>query len=463
MYDDYGTAGVRTDDRVTRREGNDKTQASLLFRVRTRGPPARWTLTTLTTLRDEGLPGPVGARDPYGRFRTFWGLASLDGTVPVTTGQVRVRAWTQGREEVLRPPAGDPLVERQGQGALQADVRLARGPGSGGAVTRLRFEGRAATSEEGAAQRATWSTTVDGAWRPGPAVTLEAVVLGQGLWTARAGQDLASSFILAPRGAIAYRPGPAWTLRAAGGRTWRPPDFLELFGDRGPVQGRADLRPERGVFVDAGARFDGTDAGVEAGVFASQLRDRIVFVQNGQRAVVPVNVGQSLSAGLEAAGWLHGQVLDLRGQGTLNPTWVQSERAGQDRRPIPRVPAVTVVLDGGVRWRTYARLAGSVDLVAGNAWDEANLSRAAPRLLAGTYMTLQPDAGWPSVSLEVRNLTNQLAQAGPRDFGNPDDDRALRPLTDFVGYPLPGRTLLVTFRWTAPSASTRSPTASRLR
>jgi hypothetical protein len=52
-------------------------------------------------------------------------------------------------------------------------------------------------------------------------------------------------------------------------------------------------------------------------------------------------------------------------------------------------------------------------------------------------------------AIDVLNLTDRFVQVVPRDSLNPDDDAVVvDPITDFVGYPLPGRTVLATLRWT---------------
>ena len=46
------------------------------------------------------------------------------------------------------------------------------------------------------------------------------------------------------------------------------------------------------------------------------------------------------------------------------------------------------------------------------------------------------------------NLTDRIVEVVPRNPLDPSDDaRVIQPTTDFVGYPLPGRTVLVTLRW----------------
>jgi hypothetical protein len=133
---------------------------------------------------------------------------------------------------------------------------------------------------------------------------------------------------------------------------------------------------------------------------------------------------------------------------------VRNERVpALDGKRLPRVPVASAIADLGLRWNERGRLAWQVDAVAGNAWDEANRTVAAPRILHGVALRLQRGPGWPAVTFEVRNLLDTRAQAMPLEPARPDGARVLRPITDFAGYPLPGRTALVTVRWTPDEAA----------
>ncbi|HNC98340.1 MAG TPA: hypothetical protein PKW90_19565, partial [Myxococcota bacterium] len=54
--------------------------------------------------------------------------------------------------------------------------------------------------------------------------------------------------------------------------------------------------------------------------------------------------------------------------------------------------------------------------------------------------------------VEVLNLLDVRGMAVPRDPLNPRSSaEVVKPLTDFAGFPLPGRTILVGLRWTGRS------------
>ena len=56
-------------------------------------------------------------------------------------------------------------------------------------------------------------------------------------------------------------------------------------------------------------------------------------------------------------------------------------------------------------------------------------------------------AGPWSVEADVLNLTNRISERVPLDPLRPEGERVEQPVTDFAGYPLPGRTFLLTMRW----------------
>ena len=92
------------------------------------------------------------------------------------------------------------------------------------------------------------------------------------------------------------------------------------------------------------------------------------------------------------------------------------------------------------------RLGHTFSYTADNYWDATNFFLAAPRSIHGAFLRV----GAPRLSLEgsVLNLTNQTVAIMDRNpLSDEDDTPVLQPVTDFIGYPLPGRTWLLTLRW----------------
>jgi len=454
-FDDNNTPYNRIDDRLRRREGNARRQASGLIRLRGSRDP-RWSVLAAATLRDEGLPGPIGG-SPQGRLGTGWAL--LGGRWaggPLSS----LSTWAQLRDTRMQPPSGSPSRQRQGQVGLLGTTGAAVHP-----QLRLGLTGQARLDLQGVPGTGELPLRVAGVglaharWSPRPDLVLEPVVHTQ-LWTDRGFPDdapeQATRLALNPRLTVRLDASDTVVLHAAGGRAVRPPDFLELFGDRGVVVGNSALRPERSLWADAGVRVLGERTTLELSAFAQDTVDRIVFVQNSASTLVPVNTEPSLSAGLElGAETTWREHADAR----LNLTWTETRVHGggttQGKR-LPRIPRLAGHLDLGVRPVAEIRLGADLDVVSGNPWDIANLVVAPARILGGASIRYTPGGRAPSLHLAVRNITNTLAQPGPADPRYPDGPRVLRPITDFAGYPLPGRTLLIGLTWTprAPRSST---------
>ncbi|MDD3642249.1 MAG: TonB-dependent receptor, partial [Candidatus Krumholzibacteria bacterium] len=133
-----------------------------------------------------------------------------------------------------------------------------------------------------------------------------------------------------------FRLNPAgWiTLKGNWGEHYRLPTFFELFGDLGTVTGVPDLGPERGVNRDIGIICSAERLwrierpSLEAVWIANDVDDLILFFQNSQYTVRPVNIGAARIEGLElsAAGTLGG-ALRLTGH------WSRIE--ARDTGPIP--------------------------------------------------------------------------------------------------------------------------------
>ena len=258
---------------------------------------------------------------------------------------------------------------------------------------------------------------------------------------------------LSPRTGVLFRPSPSFALKGNVGRYFRAPDLSERFGDQGAVRGNPDLVPERGLQADASARFEHEgergNVALEVGHFWNGATDLIVYVQNAQRTLYPVNIGRATVEGWEAA--VDVSALDsIDVAGTL--TWTQSENRTDDPavfgNQLPRVPRWD--MESTVSWHhdERVRVGHTFSFADGNYWDATNWYRAAPRRLEGVFVRVQPWETGPSFEGDVRNLTGQFVEVVPRNPLDPKDDgRIVQPITDYVGYPLPGRTFLFSMRW----------------
>ncbi len=212
-------------------------------------------------------------------------------------------------------------------------------------------------------------------------------------------------------------------------RTVRIPTWIELFGHRGGVDGNRELLPEQITSVDLPVcpRNTGRWSGRAAG-FHAQPDDTIIFVQNSQKTSRAINLGSTVSRGLElelvaevASGW------SLNTNVTLQRAENRSEDAYTDGNSLPFLPELEAYarLSGRVhRWRPWFEASH----LSNNYRDRSNteLNKAPARTLLNLgvgrdwYPAWRGLAGSISVLAEVINLTDNAVY-------------------DVAGFPLPGR------------------------
>ena len=490
-FTDSGTLYNLDDDAFVQRQNNDKRQLAAIARWRLRGDGLELSVSDSFLAREEGLPGPITSPTTTTRLGTQRNLASarLEGhggalrasgllwnqlrgeTLDdrggeigvgaqwrhyrtVTTGLTGHAAWglrswlvpsltLTGRHDgfvqtdLLTESAEEPRSRLAGSAAASASLRawgdrLLLEPVLQASVLDSRMLGGADSENLGGA-----GTNRDVSWAPTPRVGLLVRP-----WVG-AGEDGDPS------------PLAGLALKANAGQFFRPPDFTELFGDRGGVVGNEELNPERGWQWDAGLRWVAPAGGGSAGVvdlafFQSSVQDRILFVQNSQHTSVPVNLGQSWTQGVEAAIALE---LFSRVDSQSNLTWTLSRNLTPQRdvadKQLPGIPTWELYQGTGVHWGEHVRLGHSWSYTDGTYLDATNWFLAPPRSLHGAFLRVG-HRGF-SFELSVLNLLDrQLAWADRNPLSDDDDTLAPGPITDFFGYPLPGRTWLVSLAWTDP-------------
>ncbi|MEC7947357.1 MAG: TonB-dependent receptor [Myxococcota bacterium] len=475
---DRGTLYNLLDDRRLQRANNDKGQLSVHGRTRLGSDRLRLTLLDAVLRREEGLPGHANMPAGSARLETNRNLAVAQ--VDARGGRARGwgRAWLLTRRETLDDRAGEIGIGTQHQQTDTASLglathgRVALGPHAVPTVTasgridqvaiddlltgtasdpRRRFAVQASASADIILLRETLvvSPVVLGQhqrYNASDAMTVDGTAI-----TRNAAKDL---WRADPRLGMRYRPLPGLAVKATGGRYLRAPDFTELFGDRGAMIGNPDLEPETGWAWDIGAagRADGADWGAVSGEIAHFWRasqDLIVWSQNSQRTMVPVNVGEAWVQGLEFSG-----TLDLLGAVDLDASLTRTvsvnlvPRAAVANNQLPRIPPWEAWIGTSIHHREAIRIGHGWSYTAPNYWDATNYFLTPARSLHDAFIRVAPA---PAVSLEaaVRNLANRRVEVVDRDpLDDTSDARRVQALNDFTGYPLPGRTFLFTLTWT---------------
>ncbi|MCB9765375.1 MAG: TonB-dependent receptor [Alphaproteobacteria bacterium] len=485
-FSDNGTEYNLFDDSRPTRANNDKRQLNLHGRWRVGTRRARFSLLEAFLSRDEGIPGHVNSPTTAVDLGTTRSLtsASLEGQRGPLAAEGR--AWLYLREERFDDREGEIGVgtqwneDRFGSLGALGHAAWAPLPQLSPALTASLRQDRYTTTnlltrETLDAARVRYAGTLSlsaDAWLWGERLVLSPVLQGTWLDNRSLGAVPFSEEPIAPdsrktyrridpRGGVLLRPVPLVAVKANAGRYLRPPDFTELFGDRGAVVGNTDLRPERGLQADAGVRVMLPEpwpvaGAVEAGVYWSRVDDLIVMVQNAQRTMVPMNLdaarvrGVELALSLDAFGWVSSQ-----SNLTFNQSEIRTDNAAWDGNQLPRLPRWEAAQRTAVVWGDRLRVGHTWSYTDGNYWDRTNWYRAAPRSIHGVFVRVRPLPRGPDVELDLLNLTDRTVEVVPRNPLDPSDDaRVVQPITDFVGYPLPGRTVLLTLRWALETGPT---------
>jgi iron complex outermembrane receptor protein len=478
-----GTFNDAEDDVVLPRANNDHDQLDVVGRARLVVGPATLAVADQLGWSDGGVPGPRFEQTSEARFGELRNLLSGSAVLDLDP-RVDLRgdlSWLFLRER-FRDPLGEVGVvaaqtadqHNQVTGGLLVPIEpldwLEIVPGVRTVVDTYTPVDQASTrTDDSTRLRLATTITVGASLEPWdgrlgvmPAIgvyLLDNRFLGdlpfEDVPMAGDGEEFAAEAM--PRIAVAVRPTGWLTIRAAAARSFRPPTFVELFGDRGGLIGNARLRPETAHTLDASARVAGAphalfDGSVEVGYFRSDAQDRIVFRPNGQGISTPVNFGGSTIQGIEAAGQARLFKYALLGAAV---TWADSRiTEGQPAHlgnRLPHVPEWEVDVTAGFEFAPYVRAGWAFRYTAGTYDSRTNLFLQPPRPLHSAWVRLQPGPMWPWIAFEAHNLGDVTTYDIRRDPIRSDTgDLVTVPVEDFRGNPLPGRSFLVSIGWTDP-------------
>jgi len=462
FFDDNGTPLNAFDDTTTRRKNNAFDSAEMLAKVRY-SAAAGTTLTGVEEvfLNDQGVPGIGAFQSDDASLRELRSLTYLrldshdlgrpgiDGSTigyfvfdreafRDVAGQIGVgnvatdnRTYSSGLDNRVATHVGTHEIEARldaGGEVFQPRDDLAV-DSVGPDQTRVRFD---------VALGDTWGL-LDDRLLLQPSLRYEHVhddfggTVGAGGILSPQGHG-ADRDLVTPRLGLRFECLPGLALRANAGRYARAPNFSELFGNRGSVIGNPDLKPEKGINADLGFVFVRDALGslthlrAEATGFMSEVDDLIVLVQNSQRTAVPRNVARARVVGSELS--LALRILDHIHL-ALNYTYQNArDHSGIPARDGNRLP-------GRPAHAFYARaeyhlgpgqLFYEIDLLASNFLDQANFHEVKDRTVHTIGIASRLPWAPLNVTVEVRNVSdNQVEDVG--------------------GYPLPGRSVFGSVRW----------------
>jgi len=255
---------------------------------------------------------------------------------------------------------------------------------------------------------------------------------------------------MTPRAAARLSLVEGLQLRVSGGRYFRPPTSIELFGDRGFMVGNEGLIPETGTTVDGGFTVD-TGEGrfglyAQAAAFATWSENLITWTSTAH-VLRAANISAAAVRGVELGLSAHAfsQQLALQGSYTLLESRNESEARHQKGAPLPGRP----------RHQLFARLAAAqpvtlfdtpltgklfydLELASGTFLDPSSRYELPAYALHGLGGELRAGERL-HIALAVRNLLNRRTTRWQPPVQNSAPIRV--PFADFIDYPLPGRSI----------------------
>ena len=457
FYDDNRTIFNQDDDQYKNRSNNEKWQGNTMLVHRKNN----WSFLHNSMLREEGLPGSIDMTTQTVRMRTQNHLSSIQWHSEETSLEQQFSAWNLFREETLEDRNaeiyGAEIWNRWSfqnigtKGFLQWNDQNLWIPSIG---LTLRKDSASQADLLNSTPEDPFERYV-GILQLGAKRFLlhdKLLISGAAQGYLIANQNQTSwlpKWAFTGRSSIQYT-SSSWGLWSAIQSGFRPPDLTELFGNRGMQKGNPDLRPEHAVTWDTGVSWAFQSLQIQSAYFTRYAQDDIILVQNAQRQSIPINFARTQTQGLELALlWNPKEWLNWNISGTFTHSENQSTLESLQGNQLPNVPKWMLqnhlqIHDGPISL-TY-----NTFFVAGNPWDATNVYWSPQRLIHNAHLHIRPSAPWPSLSLEMRNITNTITEQAPIDPLQPDLGLRRQAVSDFIGYPIAGRVWLCTLSWNTP-------------
>ena len=484
-YDDKGTNLILSDDEEVTRQNNGHDQAELVGRMRQERGPWALEVGSRSFWRTQGLPGPGSVQAESASATTvgqtidgklskssLWGSSRLIGRA----SSFASFEWQhyQDREGEVRLGVQD---SRQWWLSTGVSGRVSIDAGDAHLIS-IGADGR---FEIAAFSDAVTDSDVRGrGWRVGSGLLVmdeislgasERIVLAPATrldWMRTnplgdVNQPVVGEDELMPRTDVFWSPRISGRVRVLDGAVFkgsmgyyvREPTVPELFGGRGVHVGNPTLVSERGISSDIGvivapsASLGALDRMyLESAAFWRRPRDTIVY-----RTTIggSFNLGDTSMIGTEIGGSIR-----VAKTATLsaNYSWVKTRQdstlPSYDGKPLPHAPEHQLYARLDIAHSLYQRLAvlwSDVSLTSGNYLDLAGLSPVPARRFIGLGMKLET-LSKVVIGVEVKNITDEHIESVEYDPPpSPELAHVPRAISDFYGYPLPGRAVYLTLEW----------------
>lgn len=250
------------------------------------------------------------------------------------------------------------------------------------------------------------------------------------------------------------------SIKASAGWYVRLPTLVELFGNRGTIIGSPALRPERGPSLDAGVVWAPAKAlaqgeidriFVEAAGFGSRPRDTIALVTSVGYVARAMNVAASEAYGGElVASARFARMVTVTANYTRLVTEQHAMEISFNNKELPRMPGHQVYARADVTRRALGRRADvwvDTSFQSTSYLDQANLQIVPARVLVGTGARVELAAGL-GLALTVENVADTRIEMLPLvPAPRPDLTETPTALSDYAGFPLPGRSFYLALDW----------------
>lgn len=457
FFDDNRTIFNDEDDQYKYRSNNDKWQGNTLF-MHQKG---KWSFLHNSMFREEGLPGSIDMTTQNVRMQTHNHLSAIKWDNEGAPFERKISMWNLFRTEEL----DDRNAEIYGaelwnqwsfqsiglKGFVQWNDQLNWLPSIG---TTIRKDSASQVNKITNEPQTSFERYVGIMQAGKKKMFLEDKLLFTGavqsfVLVNQNEDELLPKWALTGRGSAQYA-FDEWMLWSAIQSGFRPPDLTELFGNRGMQQGNPDLRPEHAITWDAGFSWAFEQVQLQSAYFARYAQDDIILVQNAQKQSIPINFASTQTHGLELSVlWAPQDWLNWNVSGTYTHSENKSILESLEGNQLPNVPKWMVQnhlqLHNGPISLTY-----NTFFVAGNPWDATNIYWSPQRLIHNGHLHIHPPLPWPTLSLEMRNMGNSMTEQAPIDPLQPDLGSRTQAVSDFIGYPIPGRVWLCTLSWSVP-------------
>ncbi|MBM74123.1 MAG: hypothetical protein CMK59_01875 [Proteobacteria bacterium] len=445
-FDNNSTLYNTQDDQFRKRHNNHKTQGSVLGSLKINGTQLLYS----GLLRSTGIPGSISMRTEQTAFDVKQHMLNVRQVYSTLKSHHQINAWSVIRNEHYRDPLGE-----LPSGAQETDSLFTTIGSQAQSHFFLSTNWSTSLALSGRFERLNQSENLQ------TEITkyIRSIVKAQ--WSiARNTPDLECVFFLQesllfeeektdqlnPRLSVVknYNRSKLWLQTSRG---FRPPDFTERFGQTGVILPNPDLKPESSWSTELGISITPTPTvHIQLAHFQNWGRDRIILVQNAQKLAIPINFSQTHSLGLEA--YLLNNQLDFLTTET-SITWIKTQNRSSIqslyKNQLPQIPAwsgTQLLLFHFNQWSFGHQLY----CTALSYTDATNHHLTPARILHNSNIRWQKESF--SLEFELRNIRNKISQESLLDPLQPNLGNTIRPLTDFVGYPLMGRSLYLTLKFT---------------